>query len=121
MFQNDYLLRQIETMAKALASTLLNKSFINEDGQENDNIIINEEDFIEYIFNKLIAEEKINEAENMLYDKILTVKSEKNLNLALLFYSNLSRQDDERLIKLNFTREEIAQGLQEIEEMIRTL
>jgi hypothetical protein len=62
---------------------------------------------------RLISENKICEAENLLFEKLDT--GDRNyLTLALDFYQTINRLSDEELEKQNFSRNEIQEGLQQI-------
>lgn len=113
MYRQDWLMRQIETMAQAIARIIFNK---NEPNYE----IINESNHTEtdLLFHSLLAlleGEKINEAENLLFENINN-DDVNYLLLAIDFYSRLNSLDDETLEKNNFSREEIESGMEEIKK-----
>ena len=116
MFENDFLMRQIEMTARAIASAVFQKRVESELAEEHDELVIAEDDYNEYYFNKLVLEGKINEAENLLFAEILRVRSEKSLALALDFYARLNKMSDEQLTACDFSREEIAEGLEELKK-----
>ena len=71
-------------------------------------------DFLVKVFlNKLICDKKINEAENLLFDKI-DVQNPKHLAIAINFFDKLNKLTDETLDSSNYSREEINQGLNDI-------
>lgn len=61
----------------------------------------------------LVDAERINEAENILFEGIDS-KNPMCLELALLFYSYLNDKEDEFLEKCNFSRYEISEGIKQI-------
>lgn len=61
----------------------------------------------------LITQGKINEAENLLFEK-LDCKNKKYMKLTLDFYQRLNDFDDEFLEEHNFPRKEIEQGVKDI-------
>ncbi|MBP3415059.1 MAG: hypothetical protein J6L81_07685 [Clostridia bacterium] len=115
MFQTDYIMRQIETFVRVLAKVLLGKdqddiySFISVDetGADTDPLQIQLE--------KLISLGNINEAEDLLFEK-LEEGDMKTVETALRFYKTLNDMSDEQLEECNFSREEITEGIKEIGE-----
>lgn len=110
---HDYLMRQIEEAAKALASILLNKklevhAIIDEDGN------LSHGDFLLYNLKKLALQGKINEAENLLFDAVEQNPCYEYLQAALTFYEQLMQMDDKALHEYDFSRQEVLDGLQEI-------
>ena len=111
MLKQDYLLRQIESLAMSLSKLFFNKDMVvyeipEENAQSETDILYNK-------LNKLVSEGKINEAENLLFDE--TDKSNiEYLRVGIDFYTNLNRLDDKTLEEHNYTREEIEQGLHDL-------
>lgn len=62
---------------------------------------------------KLIEENRINDAEDLLYEYASPINPDI-LKVGLFFYYDLNRLDDETLEKASFTREEVKEGLQEL-------
>jgi hypothetical protein len=120
MITEDYLMRQIEILARALAKMIFNKN-----GTEY--IITTEQDIGEtdMVFNgllRLIDEGKIDEAENMLFEKIEEELEENPggrmyLEVAIDFYSRLNNLGNKTLDECGFERGEIDDGLREAAEM----
>lgn len=110
-FQQDFIMRQIELITKFIAEKIFNKSSAEYDIIEKVNLSDGED-----LHNKLIRmiqEDKINEAEDLLFEKMDTDDKEY-LKVALDFYSRLSKLDDDKLKKNNFSKEEISQGLSDV-------
>lgn len=111
MFEQDYIMRMIKDLVKFLAKILFGKDTINyelpDDGRytENDNL---HKKLI-----SLINIGKINEAEDLLFEK-LDPKDKKYMELALDFYQRLNNLDGEFLKSNNFSRGEIEEGLRDI-------
>ncbi|MNP20782.1 hypothetical protein D3C76_1133720 [compost metagenome] len=53
----------------------------------------------------------------MLFEAIEDRKSSRNLELAVFFYETISKWDDERLNKCNFSKAEIVDGLNEVKSL----
>ena len=122
MVKNDYILRMISEMIRAVLTLLLGRDIVSKDE------IVLPQISEDSDFQKLIAmvnEGRINEAENMLWDMTGDGRQE-HFQIALLFYNYLNDLDDEVLEKADFSREEVADGLARImklygyEDMART-
>lgn len=110
MFEQDYVMRLIKEMVRAILKLLFN---IN---TESPSAELLEESEQKETLNELldmIDEGKINEAENLIYE-MTEETDESNLKMALLFYSYLNDKDDDFLEDNNFSREEIKQGLLDV-------
>ncbi len=116
MFENDYFERMIKTVINGLVSIFKNKNSI-ENSIENDSVILKEDQLLEIMIKKYISEGQINKAEDMLFEAIEDRKSSRNLELAVFFYETISKWDDERLMKCNFSKAEIVDGLNEVKSL----
>lgn len=111
---NDWLLKQINVV-----SEFLQKLFTDmEKGRklnENEQYQKNSFEF-ERLLENLIEEDRINDAENILFEKLET----NNLmyaTIATRFYDKLKGLSDEKLQKSNYSRDEILQGLNDMCDM----
>lgn len=116
MFENDYFERMIKTVINGLVSIFKNKNSI-ENSIENDSVILKEDQLLEIMIKKYISEGQINKAEDMLFEAIEDRKSSRNLELAVFFYETISKWDDEKLMKCNFSKAEIVDGLNEVKSL----
>lgn len=116
MFENDYFERMIKTVINGLVSIFKNKNSI-ESSIENDSVILKEDQLLEIMIKKYISEGQINKAEDMLFEAIEDRKSSRNLELAVFFYETISKWDDEKLMKCNFSKAEIVDGLNEVKSL----
>lgn len=111
---NDWLLKQINVV-----SEFLQKLFIDmEKGRKlNENEQYQKDSFeFERLLENLIEEDRINDAENILFEKLET----NNLmyaTIATRFYDKLKGLSDEKLQKSNYSRDEILQGLNDMCDM----
>ena len=110
MYKKDWILDQIDELVEFLA-----KVFLNQTNTEYlpENIANSTSDELYNSLDKLLSENKINEAENLLFDKI-EPQNTKHLSIALNFYDKLNKLSDETLESANYSREEINQGLHDI-------
>ena len=110
--QDDYILRQIREMVRAVMKMLFQVSAV-----ELTPDVIEDTDARQILTNltDLADNGKIDEAENQLYE--MTCDGDRqNLEIGLLFYYHLNGKDDEFLEASNFSREEIMMGIQDLAE-----
>lgn len=111
---NDWLLKQINVV-----SEFLQKLFTDMETNRklNENEQYQKESFeFERLLENLIEEDRINDAENILFEKLET----NNLmyaTIATRFYDKLKGLSDEKLQKSNYSRDEILQGLNDMCDM----
>lgn len=110
MLQDDYILRQIREMVRAVMKMLfqVNASELTPE-------VIEDTDARQILtnLNDLVDNGRIDDAENQLYE--MTCKGDRqNLEIGLLFYYHLNSKDDEFLETNNFSREEIMTGIQDL-------
>lgn len=108
MYEQDYIMRLIKEMVRAILKLLFNidtespSAELLEDAEEKQTL----ESLLD-----MIDEGRINEAENSLYDSIENL-DKSGLEMALLFYSYLNDKSDEFLEEHDFSRDEVKQGLE---------
>lgn len=111
---NDWLLKQINVV-----SEFLQKLFTDMETSRklNENEQYQKDSFeFERLLENLIEEDRINDAENILFEKLET----NNLmyaTIATRFYDKLKGLSDEKLQKSNYSRNEILQGLNDMCDM----
>lgn len=111
---NDYMLRLAEAIGKFAGKILFHK---NEKEYENINLnSISTEGILPIILKKLVLEGKYNEAENILFEELHKNSSNEVINIGKDFYDMLLSKSDEELMKAGFSREEISQGLKDMEK-----
>ena len=102
----------INELVKNTGKSLLQK-------EEDNNEIINldeadSSDYIRILLKSLVLKHEYNKAENIIFEEIKKNKSEKIYKIALNFYDLLMDQSDDKLKNGNFLREEIFQGLKDV-------
>lgn len=115
MLKNDYIMKMISNKIKFLTKLLLGKDNPEFEYVEND--IEDESNILHKDLIKLISENKINEAENILFSEFDPLDKNK-IAIALDFYNSINNLDDEILEKNNFTRKEIKDGIDDIYELL---
>lgn len=110
MFEQDYVMRLIKEMVRAILKLLFN---IDIESPTVDLLENREEkEALENLLDMVDAG-KINEAENKLFDLTDDV-TVNDLKIALLFYSYLNDKTDDFLETNDFSREEIKSGLENV-------
>lgn len=114
MFQNDYLMRQIQMMVQFIARMILkrNAEVFKAATDEYGNISPDGELYLDLM--SKIKQGKINEAENILFDAIEQNPNNSMLEIALDFYRTLGEMPDDFLEENNFSKDEVCQGLNDI-------
>ena len=110
MFEQDYVMRLIKEMVRAILKLLFNidtdspSAELLEDAKEQQTL----DELLDMVDNGFI-----NEAENKIYE--ITEEGKKtDLEMAVLFYSYLNDKSDEFLEAHNYGRDEIKAGLKDI-------
>lgn len=111
MYEKDYIMRIISNMINFLAKIVFGKSNAVYEISEDERF--KESDELHQELLDLISKGKINEAENMLFDR-LNPDDKRQIMVAIDFYRRLNSFDDEFLEKNNFSRQEIEEGLRDL-------
>ena len=115
MLKEDYIMRTISNKIKFLAKILLGKENVDfEISEINSN---DRSDELHNILVSLIKENRINEAENMLFNEFAPL-DKRSISVAIDFYNRINKLDDEVLEKNNFSRKEIKEGLDDISKIL---
>lgn len=110
MFEQDYIMRIIREMIR----TILNLCFNIDTEVPGTDLLESEEEqhLLNDLFDK-VDQGNINDAENDLFE-LISGDNERQLKLALLFYSYLNDKDNAFLEEHHFSREEIQQGIRDL-------
>lgn len=110
MFEQDYVMRIIKEMVRAILKLLFNIDTESPTVELLENK--EEQETLENLLDMVDAGE-INEAENRLYD-LISNTDVNSLEIALLFYSYLNDKTDDFLGENDFSRDEIKLGLENV-------
>lgn len=113
MFEQDYIMRLIHQVIRTLLKLLFN---IDTEKKEELNFIVNEAEEKDDELLNLIDSGQINEAENKLLEE-LNPKDTQYFKKALMFYAYLNDKEDDFLIKHDYSKREIVEGLKNISEI----
>lgn len=114
MYQSDYIMREIENLSRFVRALFQKEStfdIVDEHGR------ISESGMLYHDLKSLVSENRINDAEDLLFEKFEQNPDEQYLEVAIQFYTNLQNLSDETLEKAAFPRKEIGQGLETIKRM----
>lgn len=117
MFQNDYFMRQIEMIGRFLAKLIFNKETTVYEVLTDEEGNITPAGLLYLELKTMIKEGKINEAENLLFDRIEATYDNEYLEIAIDFYSQINNLTDEFLQEHNFSREEAVEGLSKVKQL----
>lgn len=110
MFEQDYVMRLIKEMVRAILKLLFNIDTESPTVELLENK--EEKEILENLLDMVDAGE-INEAENRLYD-LTSATNMNSLEVALLFYSYLNDKTDDFLEANDFSRDEIKLGMENV-------
>ena len=102
-YQDDYVMRTISDLVRAIARLVLGKSDIDYDLPEDEDKYTD----LDRVYKRL------KDAENLLTDELDT-DSLDCLEMALTFYMYLNQLKDEELYTANYSREEIVDGINSV-------
>ena len=121
----DYIMDMIEQFSDTILKAILGKEaereyndgeiFIAELEYEKDEYIV------KALVTRLLGENKINEAENVLFNAIDETPSKTLLYLATDFYKKVAKYSDKDLKKYGYSREEIKEGVDDIKKIYKNL
>lgn len=114
MLREDYLMRQIEGLARTLARLLFEKD--TAEYRLPEEVAFTETDLLYQRLEQMVRDGEINQAEDLLFERLDT-RDPQVLEVALAFYDLLNGLDDEELERHQYEREEIQEGLQRALEM----
>ena len=114
MLREDYLMRQIEGLARTLARLLFEKD--TAEYRLPEEVAFTETDLLYRRLEQMVKEGEINQAEDLLFERLDT-RNPQVLEVALAFYDLLNGLEDDFLEKNQYEREEIQEGLQRALEL----
>jgi len=105
-FQDDWILRQIEIIARYVANLVFNKREVRYEYESSE--MLSETDRLHLTLDMLVREGKIGEAEDLLFENLQM--TDKYIELATDFYQTLNRMTDRELEEADFSRDEVYDG-----------
>lgn len=108
-------MEEAERLTKLIALVVFQKH--EEEEQYEEVYSISEDAMLLGDLRRMTLAGKINEAENLLFERLLMDTSGHNLSVAGIFYGELSQLMDDELNRSGFSRQEIMEGLQSVERI----
>lgn len=106
----------INTIKKQIAKMLLGKKY--SDYVDMDIVYNPDEEIFSYNFKEISFENKINEAEEFLFDRAENNPTENLQYIAIEFYTMVMEKSDEELAEAEFDRSEVTTGIMDFREII---
>lgn len=119
MYEQDYIERLIKSIGQLLVGIFMGKENVISLKEEESEVILSGEKVLEIMLKKYISEGKINEAEDILFDTLEKHKSPKYFEVALWFYSEINKLEEDELTRYNFSKQEIVDGLESIKKLFK--
>lgn len=117
MVEKDYIMRIIHEMVRAMVKLIFHIEV--KEGEELVFLEGEHQDFYQVLC-QLADQGKINQAENMLFEKLeeeVVQEEGDGLKLALAFYDYLNTKENDFLDSNEYSREEIRDGIQNVMKM----
>lgn len=119
MITRDYLMEEAERLSKLIAAVVFQK--YAEEIPVAEEYAISQDALLLGDLRRLCLAGRINEAENLLFQRIEQHPDANNLSVASIFYRELSQMTDEELDKADFSRIEIMDGIASIQRIADAL
>ncbi len=111
--EKDYIMRIIKEMVRVLFSLMLGKQYKSVELPEENKYEVSGKSLEE--FKKMVNEEFINEAENILLESI-DYSQKREVLAAILFYQYIGEKDNDFLEAHNYSKEEALDGIRRLAE-----
>lgn len=111
-FEEDYVMRMIKDMVKALACVVFRKRFTEYEVEEEK---ADDTDFLYRDIIEMADRGKINEAENILLTD-MDRTDKRYMEMAMSFYLHINKYTDEFLSANGYSRQEILDGVEALAE-----
>ena len=108
------MMRQVEELGRFLAKLFFHKETTIYEVITDENGNITDEGLLYLELKTLLRQGKLNQAENLLFERIGHGENLEYLEIAIDFYSQLNDLTDEYLEEHGFSREEVKEGLMEV-------
>jgi hypothetical protein len=103
-------MEEAERLTKLIAAVVFQKHL--EEEQSGVEYSISQDEMLLGDLRRMTQAGSINEAENLLFERLLADPTSHNFSVAGIFYEELSQLTDEELNLAQFSRQEIMEGLQ---------
>ena len=118
--KKDWMERQIEAISNTFAAILFGKDKVKaifDMEEENDSVADMEDDILERMVKKYLADKNFNEAENLIFNALEKQKTARRFELALDIFNQANEFTDEVLSKYNYSHEDIEDGIHSLQKL----
>ncbi len=115
--KKDWMERQIESIANTFAAILFGKDKVKtilDVDEDEDSATELEDDILERMAKKLIADKNFNKAERLIFDGLDKQKTARRFELALNFFNEAHEFSDETLAKYDYSHDKIEKGIERL-------
>lgn len=115
--KKDWMERQIEVIANTFAAILFGKDKVKtilDVDEEEDSATELEDDILERMTKKLVADKNFNKAERLIFDGLDKQKTVRRFELALNFFNEAHEFSDEVLEKYDYSHDKIEKGIERL-------
>ncbi len=109
--EKDYIMRIIQEMVRVLISLMLGKQYTSVDLSDENKYEVSGKKLKDLLI--MVDNGEINDAENTMLSG-LDYSNRDDMIATVLFYKYLSEKEDEFLLRNNYTKEEILDGLNQL-------
>lgn len=119
-FKQDWMERQIESLAETVAAVIFGKEKIKslaskiEDNMAETSM---EDEILERLLGEYLKKGEICKAEDLLFESIKENNTPRKIITGLKFYNDLNEFSEEFLEERNFSKDEIVEGLKELKKL----
>ncbi|MCH3963406.1 MAG: DUF6483 family protein [Clostridium sp.] len=118
MYEEDYIKRLIKSIAEMAVAIVAGRDTVQSNIRlDKFNISISQDELLEMMVRKYVSDGKINKAQDMIIDAIKSHRSKQNYKIALSFYEEINKWDEDKLSKCNFSKQKILEGLKNIKKL----
>ena len=118
--KKDWMERQIEVIANTFAAILFGKDKVKtilDVEEDEDSAAQLEDDILERMTKKMIADKNFNKAEKLIFDAMNKQKTARRFELALNFFNEAHEFSDEVLSKYEYSNAKIEQGIEKLKSL----
>lgn len=115
MVSEDYVMRIVRDLVRALAKTFLGKETVTYELPLEEKSLTDRDHLFQQLM-ELLDKDRICDAEDLLFDNV-QLEDDDWYEMALVFYSKINDRDDDYLEEHDYSRDEIKQGLREITKL----
>lgn len=119
MITRDYLMEEAERLSKLIAAVVFQKKLVEE--QSGVAYSIPQDAMLLADLRGMVLNGNINEAENLLFERLTTNPTSQTFTVAGIFYKELSELTDVALNSTGFSRQEIMEGIQSVDRIAATI